>query len=67
MMSVFPDRVTDDRGSVKIEGGIQLRDYLAAVAANGILSNPNTPSNTPFYVAEEAYRIADALLGIRDQ
>ena len=66
-MSVFPERITDDRGSVKIEGGITLRDYFAAVAANGILSNPNTPANTPFYVAEEAYRVADALLGVRDQ
>lgn len=66
-MSLFPERVTDDSGSAKIEGGLQLRDYLAAVAANGILSNPNTASNTPYYIAEEAYRVADALLELRNQ
>lgn len=66
-MSLFPERITDDRGSAKIEGGITLRDYLAVMCANGILSNPGTPSNTPYQVAGEAYRLADALLEVRDQ
>jgi hypothetical protein len=66
-MNVFPERVTDDKGSAKIEGGITLRDYYAAAALTGILSNPNTPANTPFYVAEDAYRLADAMLEMRSQ
>jgi len=65
-MNVFPERVTDDKGSAKIEGGITLRDYYAAAALTGILSNPNTPANTPFYVAEDAYRLADAMLEMRN-
>jgi hypothetical protein len=65
-MNVFPERVTDDRGSAKIEGGLTLRDYLAAQALTGVLANPGTPSNTPVYVAEEAYRIADAMLHVRE-
>ena len=66
-MNVFPERVTDDKGSAKIEGGITLRDYYAAAALTGILSNSNTPANTPFYVAEDAYRLADAMLEMRNQ
>ena len=66
-MNVFPERVTDDKGSARIEGGITLRDYYAAAALTGILSNPNTPANTPFYVAEDAYRLADAMLEMRSQ
>lgn len=66
-MNVFPERVTDDRGSAKIEGGITLRDYFAATALTGILSNPQTPANTPYYVANDAYRIADAMLEAREQ
>ncbi len=66
-MNVFPERVTDDKGSAKIEGGITLRDYYAAAALTGILSNPNTPANTPFYVADDAYKVADAMLEVRDQ
>ena len=65
-MNVFPERVTDDKGSAKIEGGITLRDYYAAAALTGILSNPNTPANTPFYVAEDAYRPAEAMLEMRN-
>ena len=66
-MNVFPERVTDDNGSARIEGGITLRDYYAAAALTGILSNPNTPQNTPYYVSSDAYRLADAMLEARDQ
>lgn len=64
-MSVFPERITDDKGSAKIEGGMSLRDYFAAAAVQGILSNPGTPANTPHTTAREAYRVADALLTAR--
>lgn len=64
-MNVFPERVTDDKGSARIEGGITLRDYYAAAALTGILSNPDTPQNTPYYVSADAYRLADAMLEAR--
>lgn len=61
-MSVFPERITDDKGSARIEGGISLRDYFAAACVQGILSNPETPGNSPYTTAREAYRVADALI-----
>lgn len=64
-MSLFPERIVDDKGSAKIEGGISERDYLAVICANGILANPETGPNVPFYVAEQAYRVADALMAYR--
>lgn len=44
-----------------------LRDIFAALAMQGILSNPNTPQNSPYYVAEDAYRVADAMLHMRNE
>lgn len=44
-----------------------LRDQFALSALSGILSNPNTPQNTPHYVADDAYRLADAMLLRRKQ
>ena len=65
-MNVFPERITDDRGSAKIEGGMSLRDYFAAACAAGICAHPNTMQNTPGIIAEEAYSIADAMLRARE-
>ena len=39
-----------------------LRDTMAMAAVSGILSNPETRMNTPYYVADEAYKVADAML-----
>jgi hypothetical protein len=39
-----------------------LRDTFAMAAVSGILANQNTQQNTPHYVADEAYNIADAML-----
>jgi len=44
-----------------------LRDIFAALAMQGILSNANTPGNIPYHVAEEAYKVADAMLRVRDE
>ena len=38
-----------------------LRDTFAMAAVSGILANQNTQQNTPHYVADEAYNIADAM------
>ena len=48
--------------------GVSIRDYFAAKAMQGILSNVEqftTPG--PEYVAEEAYKIADAMLEVRNK
>jgi len=65
-MNVFPERVTDDKGSAKIEGGITLRDYFAAAALTGIMASPTASAETPYHVANDAYRLADAMLEARD-
>ena len=66
-MSFFPERIVDDKGSAKIDGGISKRDFIAAICAGGILANPETPANTPYSVAGQAYRVADALLSHDDE
>lgn len=44
-----------------------LRDFFAGLAMQGILANPNTMQNTPYYVAEDAYKAADAMLDLRER
>lgn len=44
-----------------------LRDYFAAAAMQGILANTNTPPNVPYYVAEDAYKLADAMMQLREE
>jgi|GWRWMinimDraft_5_1066013.scaffolds.fasta_scaffold45217_2 hypothetical protein len=45
--------------------GMSLRDYFAAKAMEGHLSNPYT-YNDPDIVAESAYEVADAMLKRRE-
>lgn len=48
--------------------GMRLRDYFAAKALNGILSNPDDVYGVPIEAfAESAYRYADAMLKARNQ
>ena len=44
-----------------------LRDFFAGLAMQGILANPNTMQNTPYYVAEDAYKVAAAMLDLRER
>lgn len=50
--------------------GMTLRDYLAAKAMNGILSNPgqldNVNDEVARWVARDAYLVADAMLKARN-
>lgn len=53
-MNLFPEKLTEDNGSIKVDGGITLRDYFATAAMQAILtgnggSAPNRwePSRTP--------------------
>ncbi|EPC6088462.1 hypothetical protein [Citrobacter freundii] len=55
---------------VKATTGMQLRDYFAAKAMQGILANPgqldNVTDSATEWVAEDAYRVADAMLKARE-
>ena len=66
-MNVFPDRVTDDRGSAKIEGGITLRDYFATAAMQAILTGNEGRYNNRWELVDDAYKVADAMLETRDK
>lgn len=66
-MNVFPDRVTDDKGSAKIEGGITLRDYFATAAMQAILTGNDGRHNNRWELADDAYKVADAMIEARDR
>lgn len=58
-------------GSGSANDGMQLRDYLAAKAMQGILANhhmiDNVTRDSAIWVAREAYQIADAMIAARGQ
>jgi len=50
--------------------GMELRDYFAAVALQGTLSNPYIADNSPMdrnQISTYAYELADAMLKAREQ
>jgi len=47
--------------------GMTLRDYFAAKAMQGWLSNPGPSDETIHAVAQWSYRVADAMLKARSQ
>lgn len=64
-MNIFPDRIVDDSGQIKLYGGLSLRDYLAAEAMKALLAK--TKVQNELLVAERAYFMADAMLGEREK
>jgi hypothetical protein len=65
-MNIFPDRIVDDSGQIKLHGGLSLRDYLAAEAMKAILGS-RTKVQNELLIAERAYFMADAMLGEREK
>lgn len=63
-MNIFPERVVDDQGEAKIEGGLTLRDYFAAHALTGLLCRDDIDS--VHTATQKAYRLADLMLEVRD-
>lgn len=55
-----------NRDGQLVSTGMKLRDYFAAQALAGILSNPENTISSPGAVAK-AYRIADEMLKARSQ
>ena len=64
-MNIFPDRVINDDGDARIQGGLSLRDYLAAQALIGILATSRGLYSAK-NIAEEAYEIAETMLEARE-
>ncbi len=53
-----------------LQGGMTLRDYFAAQALAGICANMNcNPTRLPHFenIAEDAYKMADAMLKEREK
>ena len=65
MTNIFPDRVVNDEGDARIQGGLTLRDYFAAQALSGLVTRDDLES--VYSAAQKAYRLADIMLEARDQ
>lgn len=59
----FPQCSYNMKGGYDTTGGMTLRDYFAAKAMQGVLSNPNCPMQiSDDVLATQAYDLADAML-----
>lgn len=65
MSQVFPERVVNDEGDARIQGGLTLRDYFASQALLGILATSRGMYSAK-NLAEEAYELADTMLEARE-
>jgi hypothetical protein len=58
----------DDRNPpIRSNSGMSFADWLAGMAMQGILSNPELADATPPKIAELAYKLAFAMLDAREQ
>lgn len=65
--SAFPSfEFVQSHGQMMAVGGMALRDYFAAKALQGLLSD-TTVRSTPEEFALNSYIVADAMLKARDQ
>lgn len=64
-MNIFPDRIVDDSGQIKLQGGLTLRDYMAIEAMKAVIAK--TKLQNELSIAERAYMLADAMLGEREK
>jgi len=62
---VHPQETQNADGSVSVWYGINLRDYFAAAALQGMLSHPDAVKVDWKDLAGEAYQAADAMLATR--
>jgi hypothetical protein len=63
---VHPQETTNADGSVSKWYGLNLRDYFAAAALQGMLASPDGDGHIERY-AVGAYQIADAMLAARER
>jgi len=68
-MKAFPRADGKYNSSIPDEKGMDLRDYFAAMAMQGILSNAHLAKENPMdrhLIAGTAYEVADAMMIVRD-
>ncbi len=63
----FPFREQDGEGGYQRFPGMFLRDYFAAAALTGMLSDPDAGKVDWKDLTEEAYEAADAMLAARER
>lgn len=66
----FPHQAQDMGGGVfkcLTNGGLSTRDYFAAKAMQGILSNPDSLSMSQEDVVTQSFHLADAMLAARSK
>ena len=63
----FATQLETNRDGYAITGGMTIRDYFAAKALQGWLSNPGPSDETINEVAQWSYRMADAMLKARTE
>ena len=66
-MNLFPEKLTEDNGSIKVDGGITLRDYFATAAMQAILTSNGGSAPNRWELVADAYTVADALLDVRKE
>ncbi len=66
-MKAFPliDFETEEDGYIYFDSGMDLRDYFAAKAMQGIVDSSVDAGLETTQIAESAYRIADAMMEAR--
>jgi len=64
-MNIFPERVVNDDGDARIQGGLTLRDYFASQALVGLLATSRGMYSARV-LADEAYEMADTMLEARE-
>ena len=64
---VIPQQTQNADGSVSVWFGMSLRDYFAAAAMTGMLSDPDAGKVDWKNLAEAAYEAADAMLAARER
>ena len=69
-MKAFPNVWTNERGNQAVNFGMDLRDYFAAMAMQGLIASPKGTVDgrdpTDVYYADMAYLMADAMMKARD-
>jgi hypothetical protein len=64
--SAFPAKIYVNPDVSHYTEGMTLRDYFAAKALQGFCAAPDTGEWSPSFMAESAYKMADAMLKARD-
>jgi len=67
--SISPYKITDYPGVTTVHRGLNVRDYVAIKAMQGILANSSYSKNNwdDEYIARTAFNIADAMIKVSEE